>query len=61
MVRELQSGIQEHVSRYLRGEISLQDFEDWFVPVMWDLAEGEDSEARRFAGSVGNLIAEFTW
>jgi len=60
MVRELQSEIQDNVSRYLKSEISLQNFEDWFVPAMWDLAEGEDNESRRLAGSVSNMIAEYS-
>ena len=35
-----------------------KDFEDWFFPVLWDLAEERDSESRRLAGSISNMMAE---
>jgi hypothetical protein len=59
MVSELQSEICDKLTRYLGGETSLQDFEDWSFPVLWDLAEERDSESRRLAGSVSNMIAEY--
>ncbi|SPF43407.1 hypothetical protein SBA4_3030025 [Candidatus Sulfopaludibacter sp. SbA4] len=52
--------IQRRLSQYLRGEKQLHEFEDWFVPVMWDLAESEDEPARELAGRISNLIAEFS-
>jgi len=60
MVSELQSEICDKLTRYLGGEVTLQDFEDWFFPVLWDLAEERDSESRRLAGSISNMMAEYS-
>lgn len=60
MAHELLSEIHDNLSCYVDGKLSLHEFEDWFVPVLWDLAEGDDEESRRLAGTVSNLIAEYS-
>ena len=50
--------IQQHLAEYLAGRTKLHEFEDWFVPVLWDLAEGPDASARELAGRIHILIAE---
>jgi hypothetical protein len=49
--------IYDALSRYLNGGTTLQEFEDWFMPVLWGLGSEEESDARKFAGTVANLIA----
>ena len=58
MASQQELEIQRHLARYLNGETQLHEFEGWFVPVLWDLAESDDEAARELAGSVENLIAE---
>jgi hypothetical protein len=58
MVSELQSEIPDNLSSYLQGGKTLQDFEDWFMPVLWDVAEGHDESSVRLAGAIGRLMAE---
>jgi len=60
MASETQEEIQEHLSRYLKGEMTLHEFEDWFAPVLWDLADSDDEAAREIAGSVHVLISELS-
>jgi hypothetical protein len=50
--------IQQHLAEYLDGNTKLHEFEDWFIPVLWDLAEDTDESARSFGGRVHILISE---
>jgi len=52
--------IHDALSRYLNGGTTLQEFEDWFMPVPWDLGNEEESDARKFARTVANLIAGYS-
>ncbi len=58
MASEMELEIHRRLSQYLNGRATLQEFEDWFVPVLWDLAESRDEAARELAGDIHNLIAE---
>lgn len=60
MSHELLLEIRDNLSRFVDGKLSLHEFEDWFVPVLWDLAESDDGESRSLAGAVSNLIAEYS-
>ena len=60
MIIQNELGIHSAVSRYLDGADTLQEFEDWFMPVLWDLGEAEDDDVRRLAGTIANLIAEYS-
>jgi hypothetical protein len=60
MVSETQDELQKNLARYLKGDITLHEFEDWFAPVLWNLAESGDDPAREIAGSVHILISEFS-
>jgi hypothetical protein len=58
MASQLELKIQQHLLQFLNGVSQLHEFEDWFVPVLWDLAESDDVAARELAGHIYNLIAE---
>lgn len=60
MASEIALEIQRHLSRYLDGEIQLHEFEDWFVPALWDIDECTEEGARELAGRIHILIAEFS-
>ena len=44
--------------QYLSGG-SLADFENWFLPALWEVDE-EDENTRALAGTVHILISEFS-
>jgi hypothetical protein len=60
MASAIQSEIQARLAQYLDRKIELHEFEDWFVPVLWDIAESDDEDARALAGHIHNLLAEFS-
>ena len=51
--------IRESVARYLRDEISLLDFQTWFVPHAWEILE-TGTPAALVASQLELLLAEFT-
>jgi hypothetical protein len=59
MPSEVELGIQQHLMQYLSGVVSLSDFENWFVPAMWEI-DDEDECTRKLAGTVHILISEFS-
>ncbi|MGP8245337.1 MAG: hypothetical protein ACLQVN_12570 [Bryobacteraceae bacterium] len=59
MPSELELAIQQHLMQYLGGRMTLTDFEDWFLPVFWDV-DSEDEQTREMAGTVHILISEFS-
>ncbi len=53
-----QSQIREKISRYLRHEISLDQFEDWLVQRSWNMHKDSDEDAQRLASEVELRLAE---
>jgi len=53
-----QSQIREKISRYLRHEISLDRFEDWFVQRSWNMHQDSDEDAQKLAAAVELRLAE---
>lgn len=41
----LEQAILDHLNRYLTGQWSLQDFDEWFVPATWDIDRSNDQAA----------------
>ena len=52
--------IRRWLTRYLSGEISLREFEDWFVPVSWDVEKTENNFAIELAHTIELRLAEFS-
>jgi hypothetical protein len=49
--------IKDQAAKYISGEMSLRDFEDWFLPATWDLPETE-RESRDLANVLRLRLAE---
>ncbi len=45
---------------YLVGEISLDSFQDWFLPATWDVHESGDSSAEDLTYAIQHSLAEYT-
>lgn len=58
--RRMNREIRAWLARYLRSEISLREFQDWFVPATWDVDAAEDAATRELAADVDLRLAEFT-
>lgn len=52
--------IRRHLASYLVGEISLQDFEDWFVPSSWDIIHSRNQSAITLVYEIELWLAEFS-
>lgn len=50
--------IRGSVARYLRGEISLDLFEDWFVERSWNMHRDSDEAAQKLASEIELRLAE---
>ncbi len=59
MSSEVEFEIQQHIMQYLSGSVSLAEFENWFVPMLWDI-DDNDEHTRGLAGAVHILISEFS-
>jgi hypothetical protein len=51
--------IRENVARYLAHQISLDDFQIWFVPRAWEVLE-TGAPAAALASQIELLLAEYT-
>lgn len=60
MTGSLDQEIQQQLDWYLRGDISLADFEAWLVPATWDISPQSDSAAQDLATAITLRVAEFT-
>jgi hypothetical protein len=52
--------IRERLGRYLSRDISLHDFQSWFVPVLWNIEQTQNAEAIELAGEIELRLAEFS-
>jgi hypothetical protein len=52
--------IRDWLARYLNGDLSLHQFEDWFVPVAWNIEQTKNPKANELAGEVELRLAEFS-
>lgn len=56
MMSEIQ--LREQLVNLLKGNVSLDDFEDWFVGESWNIHKGEDLGAQRLAYALELRLAE---
>jgi hypothetical protein len=52
------SEIRREISRYLRGDISLDRFEDWLVQHSWNMQLDSEEAAQKLAAAVELRLAE---
>jgi len=54
------SEIHGKLAGYLSGNITLEDFEDWFVPSSWNSREADDLEAWTLLSSIELRLSEYS-
>lgn len=52
--------LHRQLARYLSGEISLNDFEDWFVPRSWNFHAGSTPSLQDIVSEIELLLAEYS-
>jgi hypothetical protein len=52
--------IREAVARYVSGEITRTEFQEWFAPRAWELLSKANSPAADLASHIELLFAEFS-
>lgn len=52
--------IREQLARYLAGEISLREFEDWFFPETWDVDQIDNLDLLNLVYGIKLRLAEFS-
>jgi hypothetical protein len=50
--------LREELARYLRGDVSQDDFEDWFSRESWNIHRSPDFGAQRLAYAIELKLAE---
>jgi len=60
MISGIDLEIRDWLARYLNGDISLHEFEEWFVPVAWSIEQSRNADAIELAGEVELRLAEFS-
>lgn len=50
--------LRDRVSEYVKGVVSLADFEDWFARESWNIHKSDDLAAQRLAYSVELRLSE---
>jgi hypothetical protein len=60
MAHSLFDKIRERLIEYLADETSLEEFHDWFAPVIWSVEESDDKAAEELAYAIELILSEFT-
>jgi len=60
MSHPLNYDIRERLGEYLAHEISLEEFEDWFIPETWDIDQTDDLDLLNLVYGIKLRLAEFS-
>ena len=60
MPSSVASTIRHQLARYLRGEITLRDFDAWFVPATWGVTQDDDPAAYDLTNEIYLRLAEYS-
>jgi hypothetical protein len=52
--------IRERLASWLSGNISLAEFEDWFVPETWNMHKFNDREAESLVDDIELSLSEYS-
>jgi hypothetical protein len=55
-----ESKIREKLGHYLRGDLPLDQFEDWLVQNSWDMHKDSDEPSQKLASAVELRLAEYS-
>jgi hypothetical protein len=53
------SELRGQLEKLIEGQLSLDEFEDWFVPYSWNIHKCGDYEVQELAYSIEHQLSEF--
>ena len=56
----MESEIRRRLKDYLSGRLSIQAFQEWFVPATWDIEKQASENLRRLVYGIELRLAEYT-
>lgn len=56
----LDADIRDRLAQYLRGELTLRSFQEWFIRETWDIQNSEPQYILDLAYSIKLKLAEYT-
>jgi len=56
----LENKIRDKLASYLLGEVSLEDFKDWFVPASWNVDHSNNRAAINMVYEIELRLAEYS-
>ena len=60
MPSSIEVEIRERVAQYVAGDLSLREFQEWFVPRAWGMDAADDVRAAERANEIELFLAEFS-
>ena len=60
MPSSIEVEISERVAQYVAGDLSLREFQEWFVPRSWGIDAAGDIHAAKLANEIELFLAEFS-
>jgi hypothetical protein len=60
MLSSIDQDIREMVARYVSGAVSLREFQEWFVPRIWNIDANGDAAGAQLANRIELLLAEYS-
>jgi len=51
--------LRQELARYLKGQCTLKDFEDWFVPRSWNIDQNSNPSLHNLVSQIELSLAEF--
>ena len=52
--------LRQELTRYLKGQCTLKDFEDWFVPRSWNFNQNSNPSLLKLVSQIELSLAEFS-
>ena len=52
--------LRKELARYLEGQCTLKEFEDWFVPRSWNFNQNSNPSLRNLVAQIELSLAEFS-
>ena len=56
---QLEFELRQELARYLNGQYTLKDFEDWFVPRSWNFNQNTNPSLQKLVSQIELSLAEY--
>jgi hypothetical protein len=56
---DLTNDIRDYIYQYIKGDISLNDFQAWFIPAIWNIHKHGDLPTQEMVSEILGRLAEY--